>query len=175
MSDASAEIEKIVGARLPEDIRSFYSGAYGEIDLPAEIDLPGSSPWIDEVDGFYDASDALAQLQADIRSLEYETRQFPARTIPIADNGNGDSYIVSTRESDFGAILYAFHETCDPMDDSLDGAIVLAPSFGEWIASFRPKRKQTSTPDWAAIREAELQEILHPKPLWWKFWAKGNS
>ncbi len=69
-------------------------------------------------------------------------------SIPIAHNGNGDFYIVSLRESDFGSILYAFHETCDPMDDSLDGAIVLAPSFSEWTASFRPKQKRTSTPDW---------------------------
>ncbi|MCP5539485.1 MAG: SMI1/KNR4 family protein [Akkermansiaceae bacterium] len=175
MSDAAAEIEKIVGAKLPEDIKSFYSGAYSEIDLPAEIDVPDSSPWIDEVNGFYDADDALALLREDIRSLEYDTRQIPARTIPIADNGNGDFYIVSLREADLGAILYAFHETCDPMDDSLDGAIFLAPSFSEWTASFRPKQKRTATPDWDAIREAELHEILHPKPPWWKFWAKRNT
>lgn len=175
MSDAVAEIEEIVCSKLPKDIRSFYSGNYSEIDLPAEIDVPDSSPWIDEVDGFYDADDALALLKEDIRSLEYETRQIPARTIPIADNGNGDFYIVSLRKEDLGTILYAFHETCDPMDDSLNGAIVLAPSFKEWTASFRPKQKRSSTPDWDEIREAKRQEILHPKLPWWKFWADRNT
>ncbi len=175
MSDAVAEIEKIVGAKLPDDIRSFYAGAYSKLDLPVEIDVPDSSPWIDEVNCFCDENDALALLREDIQSLKYESRQIPARTIPIADNGNGDFYIVSLGESDFGAILYAFHETCDPMDESLEGAIVLAPSFSEWTASFRPKQKRSSTPDWEAVREAQLQEILHPKPPWWKFWAKGST
>lgn len=172
MSEAIAKIEKLMGTQLPADLRSFYSGAFPGIVLPAEIDVPYSSPWIDEVDGFYDENDALAILEEDIRSLEYETRQIPARTIPIADNGNGDFYVVSLRESDFGAILYAFHETCDPMDETLEGAIVIAPSFSEWVASFRPKPKRNSIPDWDAIRQAQLHNILHPKPPWWKFWAK---
>lgn len=175
MNETVSEIEKIVGARLPEDIRSFYSAADSEIDLPAEIDVPYSSPWIDEVHGFFNENEALTLLREDILSQEYDSRYIPARTIPIADNGNGDFYIMSLRQSDFGTILYAFHETCDPMDDSLEGAIILAPSFSDWIATFRPKQKQSSTPDWDAIREAQLQEILHPKPPWWKFWAKGRT
>jgi hypothetical protein len=175
MNDEVAEIENIVGSKLPDDIKSFYTGALGKVELPAEIDVPDSSPWIDEVNRFFDENDALALLREDAQTIEYEIRIIPARTIPIADNGNGDYYIVSLREFDFGAILYAFHETCDPMDDSLEGAIVLAPSFTEWVASFRPKEKRSSTPDWDAIREAKLQEILHPKPPWWKFWTKGNK
>lgn len=172
MNKAVAEIEEIVGATLPDDLRSFYSGAYTEIVLPAEIDVPDSSPWIDVVEGFYNEEDALAILKEDLRSIEYETRQVPARTIPIADNGNGDFYVVSVRESDFGAILYAFHETCDPVDETLEGVIVLAPSFSEWVRAFRPKPTRIPIPDWEAIREAQLQKILRPKSPWWKFWAK---
>jgi hypothetical protein len=174
MSDSIEEIEKLTGVQLPADLASFYSGGFGQITLPAEIDVPDSSPWIEVVEDLYDADEALSLLQEDVRSMEYGCRQFPPRTIPIGGDGNGDYFVVSLRDTDFGAILFPFHETCDRMDESLEGAYFLAPNLRKWVESFRPKTQRIAIPDWEAIRVARLQEILHPKAPWWKFWAKAR-
>ncbi len=145
MIDSISEIEKIIGIPLPEDVRSYYVGNLTILDLPCEIDVPHVSPWIDEVDQLYSADDALGILQEDLKSVEYEIREVPAGTIPLGDNGSGDYYVASIRESDFGLIYYMFHEVSDPMDESLKGAILLATSFSEWVCKFRPMPTSSSS------------------------------
>ena len=175
MRDAFERIEKLAGNRLPESLETFFKNCEERIQLPAEFDVPNSSRWIHDLEHLFSLEEALDLLECDHSRDQFQTRLVPPNMVPIGSDAEGELIVVSLRESDFGVVLFPFHECCSLDDESLEGAIRLAASATAWIDSLRPVTEKNSTPDWEAIRRKKLEAIRKPKRPWWKFWAKSNS
>jgi hypothetical protein len=119
----------------------------------------------------YHAAQILSDTVEEYDMNRLGVRNIPTETIVIGNNGEGDLYLLSLRQADFGSVYYLFHETASPQDDEWAGIIVLAPKFNDWLATFVQKQPDPSTPDWDRIRQQELDKILNsPSKPWWKFW-----
>ena len=174
MPNSNTDIEQFLGCPIPEELRSYLNGELGKIPLPAEIDIPDPSPWIDLVASLYTMDQALILLRENTTLIPYGTRDIPAGMIPIGDNGNGDLYTISIRETDFGSIHFLVHEMINLDENDQESSHLLATGFKDWIASFPPVQPSPPVPDWDSIRAAKagkIPESLSP-PSRWNFWRK---
>ncbi len=175
-NQALKSLEKVVGTSLPDGLFEFYRTRLFEVvPLPSDFHVPDhSSPWIESVSELYGPEEAIDFLECDLRSMECGTRVFPPHTIPLGGDGNGEYFVVSTRKSDFGAVLFPFHEVCDPMDETLSGIIRLAPDVPTWIAGFQepsgrhfPEKSGEMKAPVSEFQPARAKKKQRP---WWNIW-----
>jgi len=134
VEQAVADLEKLIGVALPADYRQFLL-AYGGDDLQDKsywMPHPNGR-WIETVCECY----CVDFLLDDIMPPEIELRRqgisdFAAGLLPIANNGCGDTVLLSYRDGDHGAVYHYFHEEGDA-DDRSAGLYLLAPTFTEWL------------------------------------------
>jgi hypothetical protein len=170
-SEAIAEIESIVGLRLPNDYRSWLADPEARYPVPSDVTIPNESPWTDEVERLYAAEQVLSDLKQQRDLLHSGIRDFPSQTLLIGDNDLGDHYLLSLRPDDFGSVYFYFHETANPDEDDNSGVYVLCRTFADWLNSLERKEPDPAVPDWDRIREEERARILAaPRKRWWEFW-----
>ena len=166
-----AHIERIIGRTLPTDYRNWLLNPAAIPHTPLSVTIPDDSPWTDTIETFYRAEKVFEEVQREAEFNASGVRDFPVDTLPIGDNDNGDHFLLSLRESDFGSIYYFFHETADPMEDDWGGVYVLASNLPQWLETLEAVERDESSQDWETSRRLELETFLNtpPKP-WWKFW-----
>jgi hypothetical protein len=134
-------LETLIGASLPSDYRDFMLA--GDISAIREKEYWVPHPagrWIETITEFH-TIEQLLQLMA----LEMDLRRqgfgdHPNGTLPIANDGCGDSVLLSYRDQDSGAVFHEFLEEAN-MQDPWKNAYLLAPTFTEWRRSLQTIEK----------------------------------
>lgn len=124
---AIAAVEAKIGARFPEDYRSFllrHDG--GRTREETEFDVPGG--------GVSPVSDFLSTDPDDdyylLAGLEWHDENYPPGIWPIGDVGNGDQVVLAVSGAHAGGVLYFFHDRDAPQPISEAANLArLADSF----------------------------------------------
>lgn len=133
-SEAVTKLEEWFQRPLPADFAHWLVDPDAVYPAPAEVEIPGESPWIHRIGMFYAAQQILQTLHEDTEMIRQGVPpSFPIGTMPIADSYGTDYYLISLRDQDCGSVLFMDHETADPYNDFQDGLIPLAESFASWL------------------------------------------
>jgi len=100
------QFEQYVGARLPEQYRSFLLTYNGGRPTPNVVDVPGLGGGCAEVLEFGGIDRELETECLDWRYEILRQHRIEAWQLPIARDSFGNAYILSLRNQDFGAITY---------------------------------------------------------------------
>ena len=129
-----ADLEKLIGSPLPPDYRRFLV-AYGGDDLQDKsywMPHPDGR-WIETIDECYSVDFLLDDIMpSEIVLRRKGISDFAPGLLPIANNGCGDTVLLSYRDRDYGAVYHFFHEEGDA-DDRSAGLHLLAPTFTDWL------------------------------------------
>lgn len=107
------EIERKIGARLPESYRRFLRQFNGGVPSPdvIEVDgLPGNPTDVQVlfgIDGAIESNNLLWHKDA-------FSNRLPARLLPIACDSGGNLFCLSLADKNFGAVVYVDFEPTDP-------------------------------------------------------------
>jgi len=134
IEEAVAGLEKLIGVPLPTDYREFLLGYGGD-------DLQDKSYWMPHPDGRWIETICecycIDFLLDDIMPPEIELRRrgmgdFAPGFLPIANNGCGDTVLLSYRDRDRGSVYHYFHEEADSENRSA-GLYLLSVTFSDWL------------------------------------------
>ncbi len=128
-----ARLERMIGVTLPDDYRAFVLAGTGRTILEQQYYMPHpDGRWIESINDFYSLDHLLHRMPLEIDQRRQSISDHPVGTLPIADNGCGDTVLLSYSDQDFGSVYHAFLEEGDA-DDPWAGVYLLAPTFSEWL------------------------------------------
>jgi len=126
-------LELMIGVPLPDDYRAFVVADAGRTILEQQYYMPHpKGRWIESINDFFSLAELLRRMPMEIDLRRQGISDHPPGTLPIADNGCGDTVLLSYRDQDFGSVHHAFLEESDA-DDHWAGVYLLAPTFSEWL------------------------------------------
>ncbi|MEA3211204.1 MAG: hypothetical protein QOE70_4261 [Chthoniobacter sp.] len=133
LEEQLADLERMIGVTLPEDYRAFVLADAGRTILGQEYYMPHpDGRWIEDVHSVNSLRYLLGRMPVEIDLRRQGISDFPVGTLPIADDGCGDTVLLSYSDQDFGSVYHVFLEEGDA-DDPWAGVYRLAPSFSEWL------------------------------------------
>lgn len=133
LNDHLAELERLIGITLPEDYRNFVLADAGGTLLEQQYYMPHpKGQWIESISNFFGPAYLARKMQTEIDLRRQGIGDHPVGTLPIADDGCGDTVLLSYSDQDFGSVYHAFLEEGDA-DDPWAGIYLLAPSFTAWL------------------------------------------
>ena len=127
-----SRLESLIGAQLPQDYRDFMLTS--QASAIEHMDYWLAHPdgrWIETVEELHSGEQLLQMMEMEVDLRGQGLGDHPSGTIPIANNGCGDSVLLSYRGGNLGAVFHEFMEEAD-MDDRWRGVYPLAPSFKAW-------------------------------------------
>lgn len=161
-AEAIADLESKLG-RLPEDFREFIE-AHDGVELSGTATLLGPEKW--PIDHIWS-----------LKQIEFEHVDFPQDTIPIADDGTGNTYLMCLAGTSRGCIYFFDHE-CSDLNEPVEQLQRVARTCAEFLAGIRdfdPEDPESEALFHLCAErrqriEAERQAILMSKKPWWRFW-----
>ena len=158
-----AEFESKLG-RLPEDYREFIA-AHNGTELGGTASLRGPDKWA--VEFIYG-----------IQDTEFWHEDYPKDSMPVGDDGSGNTYLMSLVGESRGRIFFLDHELSSEAKKPVSGLPLVAESFADFLAriqDFDPDRPESEElfhilAERRRKTEEQRQAILNPKKPWWKIW-----
>jgi hypothetical protein len=145
-----AAVEQRLGVSFPDDYRAFLLQINGGVPRPGK--------WVKQIFSLGSDVPPDASFEVAYDNLKVRQERIPRRMIPVADDGGGNLYCISTTGTDRGVVYYWFHEDEDDEDaigpDGRSDAAVkrFAPSFDALLEK-EAKVKRKKIPAWLEMIE----------------------
>lgn len=133
-----AELETLIGGPLPADYRAFLTAYRCDELLDQSYWMPHpSGRWVETIADCHTLDFLLEDIMpAEVDLWAQGHGSFEPGKLPIANNGAGDTVLLSCRGEDYGAVYHYFHEEGDDREDGdrTAGHYLIATSFTDWLS-----------------------------------------
>ncbi|HET6410170.1 MAG TPA: SMI1/KNR4 family protein [Chthoniobacteraceae bacterium] len=162
-AEALAGFESQLGS-LPDDYREFIT-AHNGVSLSGTAQLRGPDKWpVETIEG--------------IQDTEFWHEDYPKGSMPIGDDGSGNTYLMALTGELRGRIYFLDHELSSESQKPLGRLPLVADSFADFLARIQdfdpddPEDKELFHVLAERRRKAEEQrEAIHnAKKPWWRIW-----
>ena len=148
-----AAVEQRLGVSFPDDYRAFLLQINGGVPRPGK--------WVKQIFSLGSDVSPDASFETAYQNLKVVEKRVPHRLIPVADNGGGDVYCVSTSGADRAAVYLWSHEDEHDQQPAADG--------GPNDAAL-----QKFTPSFDALLEKEAKVKRKKVPAWLEMIEDGD-
>lgn len=94
--DQLGELERVIGVTLPEDYHAFVLVDAGSTILEQQYYMPHPrGRWIESINDFFNIDELLRRMSLEVNLRRQGISDHPVGTLPIADNGCGDTVLLS--------------------------------------------------------------------------------